>query len=882
MKNQQNGRQEKNDKNDKIDIKKLYGKECISNTEEFISNMKLDIEHGLNDNQVDENIIKYGRNELNNAKPKKWYKYFFNSLMSPFNLILIGIILVLIYTDIILTTPPNYANIIVIIVLILLSTLLDFVVVYKSNKDAANLKKLIATTATVIRNGKQVKLPIENLTIGDIVLLSAGDLIPGDLRLIESNNLHVSQSSLTGESEAIEKFSNTQLESEEDIENITDLDNICFMGTNVTSGSGKGVIFKIAKNTYFGKISNTITSGKPKTTFQKGTENLSKLLIKFMLIMIPITFALNANKHDILIAFTFSVAIAIGITPLLLPVILSSSLGKGAIRMSKKKTIVKRLDSIQSFGAMNILCTDKTGTLTQDNIVLEKYLDVYGKEDIKVLNYVYLNAVFQTGLKGSIDEAVLKRASKENIENIKDEYMKINEIPFDFVRRCLSVIISNNSGLQIITKGAIEEILNMCTTAEDNGKTIPITNQLKNNIKNISKTLNQGGMRVIGVCTKTLDSATVEFSQKDESNMTFIGFVGFLDPPKESAKQSISRLNDAGIRVIVLTGDNEYVTKNICERVGINTKRIVSGSNLDTMEDSAVLRLLRNTNIFVKLSPIQKARIIRLLKESGNIVGYMGDGINDSPSLVNSEVGISVDTAVDIAKETADIILLEKDLNVLVDGVIEGRKTFGNLMKYIKLAVSFNFGEVLSVVIASVFLPFFPITPIQLLVQSLLYDCGQLSIPLDNVDKEYLKKPKKWNLQSIQRFMLYMGPTSSIFDLLVFGILWFGFKLRENDVALFQTIWFSYGIVSNLVGLHVIRTAKIPLVRSHASKYVYASSVILSVVALVVPFTVIGRFIGLVALPFKYIVLIVVVPLLYCFVALGVKKVYIKKYGDWI
>lgn len=882
MKNQQNGRQEKNDKNDKIDIKKLYGKECISNTEEFISNMKLDIEHGLNDNQVDENIIKYGRNELNNAKPKKWYQYFFNSLMSPFNLILIGIILVLIYTDIILTTPPNYANIIVIIVLILLSTLLDFVVVYKSNKDAANLKKLIATTATVIRNGKQVKLPIENLTIGDIVLLSAGDLIPGDLRLIESNNLHVSQSSLTGESEAIEKFSNTQLESEEDIENITDLDNICFMGTNVTSGSGKGVIFKIAKNTYFGKISNTITSGKPKTTFQKGTENLSKLLIKFMLIMIPITFALNANKHDVLIAFTFSVAIAIGITPLLLPVILSSSLGKGAIRMSKKKTIVKRLDSIQSFGAMNILCTDKTGTLTQDNIVLEKYLDVYGKEDIKVLNYVYLNAVFQTGLKGSIDEAVLKRASKENIENIKDEYIKINEIPFDFVRRCLSVIISNNSGLQIITKGAIEEILNMCTTAEDNGKTIPITNQLKNNIKNISKTLNQGGMRVIGVCTKTLDSATVEFSQKDESNMTFIGFVGFLDPPKESAKQSISRLNDAGIRVIVLTGDNEYVTKNICERVGINTKRIVSGSNLDTMEDSAVLRLLRNTNIFVKLSPIQKARIIRLLKESGNIVGYMGDGINDSPSLVNSEVGISVDTAVDIAKETADIILLEKDLNVLVDGVMEGRKTFGNLMKYIKLAVSFNFGEVLSVVIASVFLPFFPITPIQLLVQSLLYDCGQLSIPLDNVDKEYLKKPKKWNLQSIQRFMLYMGPTSSIFDLLVFGILWFGFKLRENDVALFQTIWFSYGIVSNLVGLHVIRTAKIPLVQSHASKYVYASSVILSVVALVVPFTVIGRFIGLVALPFKYIVLIVVVPLLYCFVALGVKKVYIKKYGDWI
>lgn len=887
MKNQsnkleKNERNQKTEKSDKIDVKKLYGKECISTVDEFISDMNLNIEKGLNNNQVEKNFIKCGKNELNNAKQKKWYQYFFNSLISPFNLILIGITLVLIYTDIILTNPPNYANIIVIIVLILLSTLLDFVVVYKSNRDAANLKKLIATTATVIRNGKKIKLPIENLTVGDIVLLSAGDLIPGDLRLIESNNLHVSQSSLTGESEAIEKFTNTHLGSIENIETITDLDNICFMGTNVTSGSGKGVIFKTAKDTYFGKISNTITSGKPKTTFQKGTENLSKLLIKFMLIMIPITFALNANKHDILIAFTFSVAIAIGITPLLLPVILSSSLGKGAIRMSKKKTIVKRLDSIQSFGAMNILCTDKTGTLTEDNIVLEKYLDVYGKENIKVLDYVYLNAVFQTGLKGSIDEAILKRASKENIENIKDEYVKINEIPFDFVRRCLSVIISNNNGLQIITKGAIEEILSMCTTADDNGKIIPITNQLKNNIKNISKSLNQEGMRVIGVCSKTLDSSTVEFSVKDESNMTFLGFIGFLDPPKQSAKESIARLNDAGIRVIVLTGDNEYVTKTICEKVDINTKRIVSGSNLDTMEDSAVLRLLRNTNIFVKLSPIQKARIIRLLKESGNIVGYMGDGINDSPSLINSEVGISVDTAVDIAKETADIILLEKDLNVLIDGVMEGRKTFGNLMKYIKLAVSFNFGEVLSVVIASVLLPFFPITPIQLLVQSLLYDCGQLSIPLDNVDKEYLKQPKRWNLDSIKRFMLYMGPTSSVFDLLVFAILWFGFKLRTPDAALFQTIWFSYGVVSNLVGLHVIRTAKIPFVQSHASKHVYASSVILSIVALVVPFTFIGRFIGLVALPLKYIVLIIIVPILYCFVALGVKKVYVRKYGDWI
>ncbi len=869
-------------KSDKIDIKKLYGSECISSVNEFISNYKIDVNRGLSSKKAEENIIKYGKNELNSSKPKKWYKFFFESLITPFNLILIGIILVLIYTDVYLTTPPSYANIIVIVTLILLSTILEFAIVYKSNKDAANLKKLIATTATVIRDGKKIKLPISELTIGDVVLLSAGDLIPGDLRIIESNNLHVSQSSLTGESEAIEKFTDSQLQSIDEIEGISDLDDICFMGTNVTSGAGKGVIFKTANNTYFGKISTVINQGKPKTNFQKGTENLSKLLIKFMLVMIPITFLLNANKHSVLIAFTFSVAIAIGITPLLLPVILSSSLGKGAIRMSKKKTIVKRLDSIQSFGAMNILCTDKTGTLTEDNIVLEKYLDVYGKENIKVLNYVYLNAVFQTGLKGSIDEAILRRAEKENILNLKNEYTKINEIPFDFVRRCLSVIISGNDGLRIITKGAIEEILNMCQNAEDNGNIIPITNELKNNIKNISKKLNQDGMRVIGVCSKILDTATMDFSVKDESNMTFLGFIGFLDPPKESAKESIKRLNDAGIRVIVLTGDNEFVTRAICEKVNINTKRIVLGNSLDTMEDSAVQRLLRNTNVFAKLSPIQKARIIRLLKESGNVVGYMGDGINDSPSLTNSEVGISVDTAVDIAKETADIILLEKDLNVLTDGVEEGRKTFGNLMKYIKLAVSFNFGEVLSVVIASIFLPFFPITPIQLLVQSLLYDCGQLSIPLDNVDKEYLAKPKTWNIKNIQRFMLYMGPTSSIFDLMVFAILWNVFKLRTADSALFQTIWFSYGVVSNLVGLHIIRTAKVPIIQSHASKYVYISSVVLSVIAILLPFTFIGAFLGLVAIPLKYLGVIIGIPILYCFVASGVKRMYIRRFGDWI
>lgn len=762
------------------------------------------------------------------------------------------------------------------------STLLEFFEVYNSNKAAEKLKDLVATTCTVIRNETKIKIPLNEITIGDVILLSAGDIIPADVRVLEAKDLYITQSSLTGESDSVKKSSSTELPSIDEIESITDLDTICFMGTNVTSGSGKAIVIKTGDSTYFGKVANTITSGKPITSFQKGINNLSKLLIRFMLILIPITFLLNNAKHGSLTAFTFSVAIAIGITPLLLPVILSSSLSKGAVKMSKKKTIVKRLDSIQSFGSMNILCTDKTGTLTEDNIVLEKYLDIKGNEDKKILEYVFLNSYFQTGLKGNIDEAVIKRAEKEEINVIASKYKKIDEIPFDFSRRRLSVIVSDGTSKKLITKGAIEEILSVCTTVNYKDTINPITSDIKNNILSISKNLNIQGMRVIGVCQKTDIENISEFSVKDESKMTFLGFIGFLDPPKESAKSAIERLNSYGVRVMVLTGDNEYVTRAICEKVNISTKRILTGNKVDKLSDMALLRLLRSTNVLAKLSPIQKARIVRLLRESGNIVGYMGDGINDAPSLTNAEVGISVDTAVDIAKETADIILLEKDLHVLVDGVVEGRKTFGNLLKYIKMAVSFNFGEVLSVLIASILLPFMPITPIQLLVQSLLYDFGQLSLPLDHVDKEYLEKPRRWNLTSIKNFMLFMGPTSSIFDLLVFSILWYGFKLRAPDVALFQTIWFSYGVVSNLVGLHVIRTSKIPFFQSHASKGVYLSSITLSIVALIIPFTFIGNFIGLVALPLKYIALIITIPILYCFLALFVKKLYIKKYGEWI
>ena len=857
----------------------MYEKECTSSVEEFIkeNNFK---KRGLTTEEAKKNIAKYGKNEMRQKKPKKWYNYFFESLFSTFNLILLGIVLVLFYTDVMLTTPPNYANIVVILILITASTLLEFFEVYRSNKAAEKLKNLVSAKSEVLRNGKEIKIQSSEITVGDVIFLNAGDLIPADLRIVEATDLFVNQSSLTGESDSVKKV--VESEHKDKVEDITDLDTICFMGTNVISGSAIGIVFKTGDNTYFGKVADTITDEKPKTAFQKGIDSVSKLLIRFMLVLIPITFIANAAKHGTITAFTFAVAIAIGITPLLLPVILSSSLAKGATRMSKKKTIVKRLDSIQSFGAMNVLCTDKTGTLTEDKIVLEKYLNIKGEEDKRVLKHVFLNSYFQTGLEGSIDEAIIARVKKSELKGIEENYEKVDEIPFDFSRRRLSVVVSDGKKKQLITKGAVEEILSICTMVDYHGEVSEITKDIKRDVLELSKELNKQGLRVVAVAQKNDISGIDKFSVKDESKMVLIGFVGFLDPPKESAKGAIERLNKDGIRVIVLTGDNEYVTKAICDKVSINTDKIILGSKIDKLSDAALRRHLKKTNVYAKLSPIQKARIIRILKEAGNVVGYMGDGINDAPSMHNAEVGISVDTAVDITKETADIILLEKDLDVLTDGVMEGRKTFGNLQKYIKMAVSFNFGEVLSVLIASVLLPFFPITPIQLLVQSLIYDMGQLSIPYDNVDKEYLEKPRVWNMKSLKRFMLYMGPTSSIFDLMIFAILWFGFGLRMPDAALFQSIWFSYGVVSNLVGLHVIRTSKTPFIQSNASKAVYETSIGLSIVAILIPFTFIGKYIGLVPIPLQYFSIILCVPILYCFLASFIKRRYIKKYGEWL
>lgn len=665
------------DSKENVDVLKMYGEDSTTQRDEFLKKHNLN-EKGLTSKQAEINIKEFGLNETKKAKPKKWYNYLLQSLLTPFNCILIGISIILIYTDIYLAIEPSYANIIVIAILVTASTLLDFFESYRSNKAAEKLREIVETTTTVIRDNKEINIPVKNVTLGDIVLLSAGSIIPADLRIIESKDLYVGQASLTGESDNIKKT--VELENnQEGLDSISDFDNICFMGTNVISGSAKGVVIKVGDSTYFGKIANTVTSGKEKTAFQKGIESISKLLIRIMIFMIPIVFLINVEKHDIILAFTFAVAIAICITPLLLPVILSSSLSKGAVRMSKKKTIVKKLDSIQNFGAMNIFCTDKTGTLTEDKIVLEKHLNVNGEEDFNILKYAFLNAYLQTGLKSNIDEAVVAKAKTVGIENSLKKYKKIDEIPFDFSRRCLSVAVEIDNKDELITKGAVEEILNICTTFEYNGQTEKLTNEKIENMRKICKNLNEEGFRVVAICKKIITNNKKDFNSTDEKDMTLLGFIGFLDPPKESAKEAIEGLNNAGIRVMVLTGDNVEVTRCVCNKAGINSKKIITGNKIDTLSDVALSRLLKRNNIFAKLSPIQKARIVRVLKQNGNVVGYMGDGINDSPALTNSDVGISVDTAVDIAKETADIILLEKDLNVLLDGVMERKK---NICKF--------------------------------------------------------------------------------------------------------------------------------------------------------------------------------------------------------
>jgi len=856
---------------------------------------------GLSDEQVEERIRQHGVNEIAYEKRDKSYVVFIKTFFNPFIGILMALALVSFIIDVLLAevAERDWTTVFIIGTMVLLSATLRFVQEQKSNKASESLKKMVKNTASVYRNGAKTstEVNISELVPGDIVYLSAGDMIPADLRVIESKDLFVSQSSLTGESESIEKFPKL-ISHEHKTGSVVELENICFMGSNVVSGSAKGIVFATGQFTYLGTIAKSIVGVRAQTSFDVGINKVSMLLIRFMLVMVPFVFLINGiTKGDWFNAFIFAVSVAVGLTPEMLPMIVTSNLAKGAVAMSRRKTIVKNMNAIQSFGAMNILCTDKTGTLTNDKIVLERYLNVNGKEDTRVLRHAYFNSYFQTGLRNLIDQAILSHSQELGFENLENDYKKVDEIPFDFNRRRMSVIIEDkNSKRQIITKGAIEEMLDICSHVELNGKVIPMTDELRTVALSDANVMNNEGMRVLAVAHKSWIEKELDFAVEDEIDMVLIGFLAFLDPPKASAESAITQLQLHGVEVKVLSGDNVSVVKTICRQVGVDTENTLSGTEIENMDDDELGKRIVEAKVFAKLTPMQKTRIITLLQNQGNTVGFLGDGINDASALRQSDIGISVDTAVDIAKESADIILLEKDLMVLEEGILEGRKIFGNIMKYIKMTASSNFGNMFSVMAASAFLPFLPMLPIHVLVNNLLYDISQTTIPFDNVDKEYLSRPRKWHAADLSRFMICIGPISSIFDIttyllmfLVIGPAMVGayFGLTTPDQAAFQaafhTGWFIESLLSQTLIVHMIRTRRIPFIQSRASWPVMVMTFLIMAIGILIPYTAFGAKIGFVALPVSFFLWLIATLLCYCLLTQVIKQWYIRKFGGrWL
>ena len=842
-------------------------------------------ENGLNSTEVEKRIEKYGFNEINENKKDSIFMQFIKSFMNYFNLVLVLIAIISYFTNVVLVAPgqASWSQIIIIIVLILVSGIISFTQEFKSGLAAEELKNLVTTTCSVKRDGKDFEeIDMKNLVVGDIVKLAAGDMIPADLRILECKDLFISQSALTGESEAIEKFSyNTDSKN-----NIGDLSNICLLGTNVISGSALGAVIGTGETTYFGSMQKNLNTVDEQTSFDKSVEKISKLLLKFMLVMVPIVFVINwIDKGSFVQALLFAVSVAVGLTPVMLPTIVSANLAKGAVKMSKKKTVVKKLKSIQNFGAMDVLCTDKTGTLTEDKIIVEKHLNLNGEEDHRVLMYGYLNSSFQTGLKNLMDLAIIEFGKAQGFKDLDAVFDKIDEIPFDFNRRRMSVILKGKEENQgrIITKGALEEMLSISKYVELNGHTYELTKERREKVLSTSKKLNAEGMRVIGVAKKDNMPLSTDFGIKDESEMTLIGFIAFLDPPKESAKTAIKALNNYGVDVKILTGDNEIVTKKVCSEVGLNVNNIVLGNHIDDLSDKELFDLSKNTNVFAKLNPMQKARIVRVLKENRKTVGFMGDGINDAIALKESDVGISVDTAVDIAKEAADIILLEKDLMVLEEGVIEGRKIFANITKYLKMTISSNFGNTISVMVASIFLPFLPMLPLEILLQTLIYDITQIVIPWDKVDEEYLKVPRKWDGADIVKFTVIVGPTSSIFDQTTFLLMWFVFGCTTAaKVPMFQTAWFIEGLATQVLVVYMLRTEKVPFFQSNASWQMNVGIILSLAIGWILPYTAIGSIVGMVPVPLIYFAYIAFVIVAYCTLTQLVKMWYIKRYKNWL
>ena len=858
---------------------KLILEDSKLNIDKLLKKYKTSLE-GISVVDVDDRINKYGRNIIDIKDNNTIWHRLKEALINPFNIVLFIVAIITYITDVVMATQKDYATFILIVSTILISAIISFNEQTKSQIAAKKLKKMISNKMDVIRDGNHVTIDIENVVPGDIVKLSSGDMIPGDVRFIETKDLFIDQAALTGESNPVEKFSDLK-----EFDTITDISNIGFMGTNIVSGSSMAVVLTTGNNTYFGTMAKSIYSVAEKNTFEKGIDDITKILIRFMIILVPIVLVVNYfSIGDIWSSLIFAITIAVGLTPEMLPVITTSTLAKGAVEMSKKKTIVKRLSSIQTFGQMNILCTDKTGTLTEDKVILEKYMDASGKESLRILKHAFLNSYFQTGLKNLIDVAIISRAEKENMNVLKEQYVREDEIPFDFSRRRMSVVLRDEKGKrQLITKGAVDEILSICSYIDFDGNVVELTDELRENAYKVYEENNNDGLRVLAIAQKNEIHDVNTFGVQDERNMVLIGFVGFLDPPKASAKSAIKALKKYGVDTVVLTGDSEGVAIKVCQKVGIDTKNAISGKIIDSFTDEELKDKVKKCHLFSKLSPLQKQRVVRIFQENGNTVGYMGDGINDSPPLKQADVGISVDTAVDIAKETADIILLEKDLNVLEEGVINGRKTFTNLLKYIKMATSGNFGNMISVIIASIFLPFLPMLPIHILIQNLLNDFAQIGMPFDNVDSEYIQRPKTWNTQGIKKFMFNFGLISTVLDLLCFIVLWFVFRFNSIEQAvMFQSGWFVFGILSQTLIIHLIRTSKVPFIESKSSRQLLISTFAVVLTTLVISFTNISVVFDLSKLPYQYLGWIVILMTVYVLFIQVYKRIYIKGNKEWL
>lgn len=858
---------------------------------------------GLDQEQVEENRDLYGENTITKGQEDSIFKKIYESIINPFTIILLVIAFISLVTNVWLAKPgqEDPTTSIIIVVLVLISGGIRFVQELRSDKATTNLSKMIINTATVIRDGLEQELPIDELVVGDLVKLSAGDMIPADVILFESRDFFVQQSGLTGESDAVEKLALNKATSQ-NVESLLEADSLAFMGTNVISGSATAMVLAVGDDTMMGAIEQTLNTYDEPTSFEREMNSISWLLIRLMLVMVPIVFFANGlTDGDWLEAGVFALSVGVGLTPEMLPMIITASLAKGSIIMAKEKVVIKKLNAIQDLGAIDILCTDKTGTLTQDEIVLEYPLDIHGDLDMAVLRRAYLNSHFQTGLKNLMDRAIISRTEKEAkehaiLQNLDTSFQKIDELPFDFERRRMSVIVKDDSNVvSMVTKGALEEMLNISTHVEYRGEIIPITEGIRQEVLAEVGQLNRQGLRVLGVGYKSGLREDYAYAVDDESDMILTGYLAFLDPPKPSAAPAIQALLEHGVRTKILTGDNEKVTQAICEKVGLDVEHMLLGADIDQMTDQELAEVVEKVTVFAKLSPDQKARIILQLKKNGHGVGYMGDGINDAPSMKVADVGISVDTAVDIAKETADVILLDKDLMVLETGIVEGRKVYANMTKYIKMTVSSNFGNIFSLLVASIFLPFLPMAPVHLIVLNLVYDLSCVALPFDNVDQDFLKQPHTWEAKSITRFMVWMGPISSVFDILTFIFLYFiivplvtghhyvhGSESALQFIILFQTGWFIESMWSQTMVIHMLRTAKVPFVQSRPAWLVILMTLVAAFFVTSLPYGPLVNILRLAPLGLPYFLFLICIIFLYMFSVTVIKKFYIKKYKEWL